>query len=213
MSPARAGPYLASPWRAASTRSRTRLPASTSYDISATSNYWRGVVALDSQVSTYSAAARHMGYDVRDTIYDVIRKPDITPLKATPEEAKKYTKPTKAEPVPRLYKGQREEDETLDEYEDRLVETVIESPEKFYARSTIVRLERDDAEHAQDIAHTARAILRAEDDDAWPRSPNACVRYHRLCDYHPVCSGETTIESARYETKTSQHEELENHGA
>lgn len=181
----------------------------TSADISAGSDYWRHVVTLDSQVSTYDAASRAMGYDVRDTIYDVVRKPELVPLKATPEESKKYTKPTKAEPIPRLYASQRETDETPDEYRARLTEDIIARPEWYYARMTIVRLENDNEEHARDVVQTAQMIRFAEDHKAWPRSPSACERYRRWCDFHPVCSGETSIDDGtRYESKTKQHEEL-----
>lgn len=182
----------------------------TNADISAGSDYWRQRIALDSQVSTYNAAAKAMGCDVQDTIYDVTRKPELIPLKATPEESKKYTKPTKAEPIPRLYANQRENDETLDEYRERLTADIVARPDWYFARQTIVRLEHDDAEHAKDIAQTAAMIRHAEDRDAWPRSPNACERFRRLCDFFDVCSGEITIDDGtRYETKTSKHEELE----
>ncbi len=181
----------------------------TSADISAGSDYWRRVIALDSQVSTYNAAAKAMGYDVRDTIYDVTRKPELIPLKATPEESKKYTKPTKAEPIPRLYSNQRENDETPEEYRTRLTEDIIARPDWYFARQTIVRLEHDDAEHAKDISQTAAMIRFAEERDAWPRSPNACERFRRLCDYFEVCEGSTTIEDGtRFQDKTAQHEEL-----
>ncbi len=181
----------------------------TSADISAGSDYWRRVIALDSQVSTYNAAAKEMGFDIRDTIYDVTRKPEIAPLKATPEESKKYTKPTKAEPVPRLYANQRENDETLDEYRARLTEDIIARPEWYFARQTIVRLDHDDAEHAKDIAQTAAMVRFAEEHDSWPRSPNACERFHQMCPFFDVCAGESSIDDGtRYENKTAKHEEL-----
>jgi hypothetical protein len=55
---------------------------------------------MDGQVSTYFDGAASLGLDVAGCIYDVIGKPGIRPLQATPVEARKYTKPTKAEPVP-----------------------------------------------------------------------------------------------------------------
>lgn len=181
----------------------------TSADISAGSNYWRHVVTLDSQVSTYDDASRAMGYDIRGTIYDVIRKPELQPYKATPEEDRKYTKPTKAEPVPRLYANQREEDETHEEFRERLACDIVRRPDWYFQRHVIVRLERDNAEHARDVLQTVDMIRFAEERNAWPRSPKACERYHQLCEYHPVCSGETTIDDGiLYETKTKQHEEL-----
>lgn len=182
----------------------------TSSDISPGSPYWHHVVALDSQVSTYDAASRAMGYDVRGTLYDVIRKPEFAPMKATPEESRKYTKPTKAEPVPRLYANQRETDETPEEFRDRLVEDIIARPDWYFQRQTIVRLDHDNEEHARDVAQTAQMIANATERNAWPRSPKACERYRRWCSYHPVCSGEASLtDGTLYEKKTSQHEELE----
>ena len=178
----------------------------TSQDISPGSNYWRHVQSLDSQVSTYDAAAKALGYDVRDTIYDVIRKPNLLPLKATPEESKKYTRPTKAEPVPRLYANMRETDETPDEYRERLFVDIASNPDRYYQRATIVRLEAENEAHALDVLHTAEMIRFAEQRNAWPRTVSACERYNRLCDYHDVCSGHTDINDSRYETKESTHE-------
>lgn len=63
----------------------------TGADIEAGSLYWEKVRALDSQVSIYLSGARASGFDVVDCIYSVIRKPGIKPLKATPEESRKYT--------------------------------------------------------------------------------------------------------------------------
>ncbi len=181
----------------------------TSADISVGSDYWRHVVTLDPQVSTYMHAARVLGYDPRDTLYDVIRKPTLPHLFATPEEARKYTKPTKAEPIPRLYATQRERDETPEEYAERLTEDIATNPTRYYARMPIVRLEEDDAEHARDVRGTAALIRFAETHDTWPRSPNACERFGRLCEYHDVCSGITSItDNSRYQTKQHKHEEL-----
>ena len=182
----------------------------TNQDISGGSDYWRHVVTMDPQVSTYMHAARELGYEPRDTIYDAVRKPEIQPLKATPEESRKYTKPTKAEPIPRLYANQREHDETVDEYRTRLTEDIIARPDWYYARKTIVRLEHDDEEHANDVVQTAAMIRFATESNAWPRTPTACERYHRLCEFHDVCSGIASIDDGtRYESKTRQHEELE----
>lgn len=181
----------------------------TSWDISPGSDYWAKLIALDPQVSTYDAASRAMGYDVRGTIYDVIRKPEMVPLKATPEESKKYTKPTKAEPIPRLYANQRETDETVEEYRERMIADIIARPNWYFARNTIVRLDHDNGEHARDVQETARMIQFATDRDAWPRSPNACERFRRLCEFHPICAGETSADDmVRYARKSEAHEEL-----
>jgi RecB family exonuclease len=182
----------------------------TSSDISVGSDYWRHVVAMDPQVSTYHAAAHRLGFAPVDTLYDVVRKPGLVPLLATPEESRKYTKPTKTEPIARLYKGQREDDETPEAYEARIVADIEENPGFYFARMPIVRLEHDDVEHARDVRETAWMIAHAKENHMWPRSPSACERFGRLCEYHDVCSGLATInDDARFVTKARQHEELD----
>lgn len=181
----------------------------TSSDIGTGADYWRHIQALDPQVSTYSAASRSLGYPIHDTIYDVIRKPSFEPRTSTPVEARKYTKPTKAEPIPRLYAGQRETDETPAQYGERILADIAESPARYFARMTIVRLEGDDAAHASDVRDVARMISWCAAEDAWPRTPSACTRFGRVCDYFDVCSGLTTIDDDRqFESKTRAHEEL-----
>jgi len=190
-------------------RTRNVEHKTTSSDISVGSDYWRHIVSLDPQVSTYMNAARTLGLAPVDTLYDVIRKPAMAPLLATPEESRKYTRPTKAEPIPRLYANQRETDETPEEYEARLTADIAERPGWYFARAPIVRLEGDDAAHAEDLLGTAETITFASTRNQWPRSPNACERFGRLCEFHDVCAGVTTIDDdTRFATKTRQHEEL-----
>jgi|GEM_PF-1241617 len=63
-----------------------------STDVEDGSPYWKRL-RLDSQVSNYYDGARALGMPPDGVLYDVIRKPRIKPLKATPVEARKYTKP------------------------------------------------------------------------------------------------------------------------
>jgi hypothetical protein len=153
-------------------------------------------------------AAQACGFQPKDTIYDVIRKPQIVPMLATPEEDRKYTQPTKQNPIPRLYKNQRETDETPEEYGERLTEEICSSPEKYFQRRTIVRLDRDTLRHLDDLAQTIELIQISKKRDLFPRSPGSCVRYRRLCEFHDVCSGLATIDDARFERKDRKHEEL-----
>lgn len=178
----------------------------TSSDISAGSMYWRSRITLDPQVSAYLIGAKDAGYNASEVLYDVIRKPEIEPLEATPEESRKYTIPTAKNPTPRLYANQREEDETLEVYRVRLMSDIAKRPHWYYARSTIVRLESELEDHMYDVIVTADLIGNTHDR---PKHPGACERFHRLCDYFPVCSGETNInDDTRYETKSRAHEEL-----
>lgn len=65
---------------------------STSADPSAGSDYRRRLT-LDTQISQYVAGAEALGHPADLVIYDILRKPDQRPLKATPEESRKYTEP------------------------------------------------------------------------------------------------------------------------
>jgi hypothetical protein len=64
----------------------------TSEDITFGSVYWRRL-RMDPQCSNYLAGAKAIGFDVREVLYDVVAKPDLRPLKATPLESRKYTEP------------------------------------------------------------------------------------------------------------------------
>jgi len=180
----------------------------TSSDIEAGSLYWEKVRALDTQVSIYLQGARAMGHAVDDCIYSVIRKPGIKPLKATPEESRKYTKPTKSDPVSRLYANMRETDETAEEYRVRLRANIEENPGRYYARGTIVRLEHDEREHAFDMWQASRILRESERLGFAPRNPDACNAFGP-CPYLGVCTGTQDLSDDRlFRTASGPHEEL-----
>jgi len=184
-------------------------------DIEVGSDYWRRISALDSQVSMYDIGSRSLGV-VGSCTYDVLRKPLVKPLQATPEASRKYTKPKVdkktgevIEPS-RLYAGQRDTDETPEEYEQRLMADIAERPQEYFARGEIVRLEHDVYEHALDTWDTVQSMLDAERASRAPRNPDACIRYKRECEYFGVCSGQASIDDdTLFYTADSAHEELE----
>lgn len=176
----------------------------TSEDITPGSDYWRRVSATDPQVSTYTAGARALGYEVEDFIYDVVRKVALRPKKATPVENRKYT----AKGF--LHATQRENDETAEEFRERVRADIAESPDKYFARGPIVRLEHDEAEHAGDVWMTTAMMREAKNAKRFPRSPNACERFHRMCSFFDVCSGIASIDDdTRFRTASIPHEELQ----
>jgi hypothetical protein len=114
-----------------------------SEDIRLGSPYWLRT-QLSPQLSTYMLGARSLGLDPSGIIYDVLARPQQRPLSATPVELRKYTKPTKAEPVSRLYANQRETDETPEEYRQRLRESIVASPNEYYVRAHVPLLASDE---------------------------------------------------------------------
>lgn len=175
-------------------------------DVSPGSDYWARL-RMDSQVSIYVAAAA-VSDDVSGCLYDVLGKPGQKPLQATPEADRKYTKPTKAEPVPRLYANQRDADETVEEYESRMLDHVASHPERYYARALVVRLESELQAAASDTWHAARMIREAQLADRHPRNPDACHMRGSTCIFFGVCTGVETLEDARFTRVENVHAEL-----
>lgn len=171
-------------------------------DVSTGSPYWEKL-RLDSQISTYYNGARALGYEPAGVIYDVLRKPQIKQLKATPVERRTYKK------TGELYANQREFDETPAEFKVRIVEKFAEEPDAYFMRGEIVRLESEEHEAAQDVWQLALFIRESQRSNRWPRNPEACERYGRMCDFWPVCTKSASLDDTSRYTVTKAHQELE----
>lgn len=178
----------------------------TSHDISPGSSYWQRVLLIDAQVSVYLAALRERG--ITKLVYDVLRKPDLERQKATPEDKRQYTKPTKKNPEPRLYANQRERDESPDEFSTRVLEAIAEDPERYYQRAPIVRLEADHADFVRDVKGTVRLMQAG----VAPRNPGACFQFRR-CEYFDVCTGQVRIDDDNYFMDRTRTQGPQSHGA
>lgn len=167
------------------------------------SEYWRRL-QIDSQISTYYAGANAIGHDVEGCLYDVIAKPGIRPLKATPIESRKYVAKTGL-----LYANQREADETPAEFHARLLADIASDPNGYFQRGVVVRLAGEIAEAAADAWMTAQIIRDAARTGRAPRNPDACSRYGRTCQFFDVCTGTASLDDAAQFVKlTAVHPEL-----
>ena len=223
----------------------------TSLEIGPGSPYWRRLL-LDSQVSNYLVGAESLGMRADGVLYDVVRKVQLRPQRATPPDERQYTqarsracpmcKKKGSPPAPhdveltedgedgapctrilrceagrlvtdpggRLYANQRAEDETPDEYRERVRAAIAEAPDAYYQRGTIVRLEREVADAARDMWELGRQIREAELAHRWPRNPDACDSYGSLCPYFDVCTGAARIDDVmRFRDAPSANEELD----
>jgi PD-(D/E)XK nuclease superfamily len=178
-------------------------------DISQGSVFWLRT-RMDTQIGVYWRAALQEGLDVRGVCYDALAKPACKPYQATPPESRKYTKPTKKEPVARLYANQRDRDETPEEYEARCMAMIAEDPNAYYQRNIVVRLEQEHHECASDIWATTQAMRDAKRLKMYPRHPDSCVQWSRPCEMLPICSGMADANDPMlYRRETAQHEELD----
>lgn len=174
-------------------------------DLSLGSSYWLRL-RMDPQVSVYFDGARVLGYEVEGCIYDVLSKFRERPQKATPVEKRKYTKKDN-----RLYAGQRENDETIEEFRGRIAESMAENPEAFYGRAYVCRTVDELEESARDTHATALMMRDCFRLERAPRNPDACFLYHRICDFHAVCSGCASLDDGtQFVRLANVHPELSN---
>src|SRR6185503_19278503 len=195
----------------------------TSEDIGPGSIYWRRLT-LDSQVSTYYAGAKSLGHEVDGCIYDVIRKPALRPSQVPlkDEHGFKIVLDAQGQRV-RTKDGKKWREtgdtalgyelqtrpETPAEYELRLAEDVCANPDRYYQRGEVVRLEADEREAAQDTWQISRALREDELAERYPRNPDSCMRYGRVCAYFDVCTGVASLDDrSRFERVDNVHPEL-----
>jgi hypothetical protein len=167
------------------------------------SDYWKRL-RLDAQVSDYFVGARALGFDVAGCLYDVIGKPKVAPFEATPPEKRQYTKKDG-----RLYAGQREADETIEEFAARLRGHVAENFDRYFRRGKVVRLAEEERDAALDTWQIAREIREAQLADRYPRNPESCVRWGQTCEFFSVCTREADLnDRTLFRTAATAHEEL-----
>ncbi|MEM9489759.1 MAG: PD-(D/E)XK nuclease family protein, partial [Myxococcota bacterium] len=186
----------------------------TSRDASPGSSY-RTMLRMNPQVSLYHLGAQWLGYDIEGCIFDVAKRPQQKPYKATanPEKTKgKRCTPCKKldapDPTcevcqgsgwkeePRLKKGHRLADETPDEYRNRVAEDIGQASENYYQRIDVVRLEDELIEARLDLWRAAE-LITASSRFGSPRNPYACFQFHSACEYFDVCGGTASIEDPR----------------
>lgn len=173
----------------------------TSQDIGPGSAYWLKL-PIDGQVSGYYVGAQSLGYEPTNCLYDVIRKPTIKPYKATPVDKRKYNKDGS------LSKACRENDETPQEWYERLKADIAERPDYYYARLEIARSNNDLEEYLFDMWAVGREIADAERMGRFSRNPDSCNVFGS-CEYFDVCSGCADIDDVTlFRTAEKVNEEL-----
>lgn len=146
---------------------------STSSGIAPGEAYWRHL-AINNETPLYLSAARALGHDVHGVVYDVLRKPALRPKVA----------------------------ETPEEFRVRCLGAIAETPDEYLARATVVRSRQEIEEATIDLLASTKAIREARRRGVWIKQPHSCERYHRWCEYFPVCNGEARItDDVRFEDR------------
>jgi hypothetical protein len=175
----------------------------TTADLTPGSTYWQRL-RMDTQVSVYFEGTRILGYEPVGCLYDVVSKPQQRPLKATPEDKRKFKKDGT------LYANQRLQDESMEAFRARMMEEISGAPEVFFQRSEVVRLEAELEESRRDTYETALMIRETGKADRAPRNPDSCFLWGRPCSYYDVCTNAASIDDeTRFKKLDSVHPELE----
>ena len=142
--------------------------------------------------------------DIAGVIYDLIQKPSIRRLKATPEEKRKYTKDGM------LNARQRAVDESDEEYSARLDDWYELRPEALH-RETVIHSEAQIQMFEADISGVAALVKHFEREGHWPRSLSACFAYGRPCEFALFCQSNNSqmILDTHFQKRERPHPELE----
>lgn len=203
----------------------------TGQDASAGSAYWEKL-AIDSQLSIYVDGATMLGHDIAGVVYDVLQRPRHEPRLATPPDKREYTQGKKCKlcrgvgsvsdtvgkcaacnstgwrEAPRLYATQRDADESMVDFESRLVEEICSSPDDYLIRGVVVRLADELPRMRVDLVEAIEIEATATTRGVWPRNPDACARFGALCPYFAACSGRADINDPVLFPRGEVHPEL-----
>ncbi len=168
-------------------------------------DYWKRL-RIDSQISTYWLAATHLGHRIETVLYDVIRKPGISPRRLTKAEAGAWDGTWFGQP----FDHGAPERETPAMYGARLLADMGERPDFYFARREIPRLESDIEEFRSELWEQAADLRERRRSGRWYRNSNACIGFGR-CEYIDLCSDgyEAGAVPPGFEIVKNLHPELE----
>lgn len=168
------------------------------------SNY-RGHLAMDTQISMYFHGSIALGYGCDLCLYDILKKPKISPYKATPVEKRKFNKKDG-----KLNGKQRDRDETVEEYQDRLISVLTEKASEYFVHVEVGRTQVELDRDARDTWHTLVAMTQAEKSGYFYRNSDSCHRYGKPCEYIGVCEGvESLHDQSKFYKLDEAHPELQ----
>jgi len=174
--------------------------------------YWRQLV-VEAQPTHYNWLLWLNGKKVDDTVWDVVRKPSISPKKLTKAEVRAavsfrtyFGDPLSDATVTAL---QTEERETLEMYEIRLAHDCTEErPGWYFQRRSVPRLDNELLEYGRELWEHGLEMLHARNTGHNARNSGACMLYNSPCKFLGICSGYDKADSDKWIRKPQVHNEL-----
>ena len=185
----------------------------TSEDISdPNSPYWRQL-AIEGQASHYMLLEWLNGRKADGALWDVVRKPGISPKKLAKADVqavtfyKKYLGESVSEES--IQELQVEGRESYEMYELRLAQDcTAERPQWYFQRRQVPRLDAELHEYATELWEHSQELLHARNTNRHARNSGACMLYHSPCKYLGICSGHDEADSPNWTRKAQVHSEL-----
>ncbi len=176
--------------------------------------YWRQLV-VEGQVSHYFMLAWLNGQKLDKAVWDVIRKPGISPRILSNKDAAAFLKAAtycgNTFDPDRLEEFRADEDgrETKPMYAARLSQDCIEArPNWYFQRRTVPRMDAEVREYGIELWGHSQDLLAAKASGRHPRNSGACFNYSSVCSYLGLCSGHDTVDSGQWIAKPWVHPEL-----
>lgn len=159
----------------------------------------------DEQSTNYLMAHQKMledgtisGNSASGIFYCIVEKPSLRPLLATPIEKRRYKQDGT------IYGNQREQDETPEEYLERVKAWFAERPRVH--THFVYRTPKQLTEQIDDLNLVFRDMIEAERSATYYRNPAACSILE--CPYRPKCLENTPDTDCLFTHKTKRNEEL-----
>jgi hypothetical protein len=185
----------------------------TSEDISdPNATYWRQLI-IESQLSHYLLMEWLNGRKPAKAMWDVIRKPSISPRQLTKAEQKEIAFDKSwfgfALTDEEIQDALATQKETMRLFELRLAhDCMVERPDRYFQRRTIPRLDSEIFEYAGEVWDHSQDIILARRNNRHPRNSGACMQYGSPCQFLGVCSGYDEIDSDKWQRSEWVHPEL-----
>lgn len=110
---------------------------------------------------------------------------------------------------PRLHTVQRDTDETLAEFEDRLTNEIAERVDEFLSRGIVVRLSSELPAVRQELLDTIESMRALDEKQLAPPNHDSCVRGRSTCAFFDACAGRANIHDHHVFPRGVAHPELQ----
>lgn len=176
------------------------------------SPYWR-ILQIEGQVSQYMLLEWLHENRVDFALWDVMRKPGISPKGLSKAESAALTEHGR-------YFNYKLTDDDISAFEQEQRETPImyaqrlahdctfARPDWYFQRRTVPRLDADLIEYSQELWDHSQDILATRQTGRNPRNPGACFNWGAPCEYLSLCSGQASLDDPAWTRREWVHPEL-----